>query len=126
MLAGILQQELLEIRGAGGEDDLGSKKMALLFKESSDIPLSHLVGLEGAVLAGQGDVHEGEILAQLLEHRGHRVLVVVPAQAEVLMSSHGSHVLSYFFSHKLEFLLFFLLLVCEVSLLLFLFMLLLQ
>lgn len=48
------------------------------------------------MLAGQSDVHKGEILAQLLKHGRHRVLVVIPAQTEILMSSNRCHFVWFF------------------------------
>lgn len=43
------------------------------------------------MLTGQGHIDKGEILAQLLKHWRHCVLIVIPSQAKVLMTPHGSH-----------------------------------
>jgi len=52
-------EQLAEVGTAGGEDDA--------------------VGLDAAPLAGEGYVHEGLVVPQILEGRGYAALVVVPA-----------------------------------------------
>lgn len=58
---GDVPQDLPEVGGAGGQDDL--------------------VGLEGLALGAEGDVDKVLVGQQLLEGAGHAVLVVVPLQA---------------------------------------------
>ena len=49
----------------------------------------HLVRLEVEPVAGQGDVHEGLVVEEVLEDAEKVVLVVVPAQAVLLRRGHG-------------------------------------
>ena len=64
VLAGIVEEERLEVGAARGEH--------------------HLVGLDRVPVAGQGHVDEALALQQLVEDVGQVRLVVVPAQAELL------------------------------------------
>lgn len=64
VLAVVLHEQLLEVRGARREEDL--------------------VALDGAAVAGQGDVAERLGLQEVVEHREQVVAVVVPPQAEHL------------------------------------------
>lgn len=45
----------------------------------------YFVGLQGKVVAGQGHIDEILVLKQLMEHRSHVALVVVPSQTIVLV-----------------------------------------
>lgn len=67
MLARVLKEQRLEVGAARGQD--------------------HLVGLHRVSVTGQGHVHEGLALQQLIEDVGQIGLVVVPSQAELLRRS---------------------------------------
>lgn len=45
------------------------------------------MGLDGVAIAGEGDVHEGLTLKELIEDVGEIRLVVVPTEAELLRRS---------------------------------------
>lgn len=69
MLAGILEEEGLEVRAAGGQH--------------------HLVRFDTVSITRQCHIDERFTLEELIEDVGQIALVIVPAQAELLRRSRG-------------------------------------
>jgi len=64
VLAGIVEEQRLEVRAASRQD--------------------HLVRLDAVPVAGQSHVHEALTLQELVEDIGQISLIVVPTQTELL------------------------------------------